>query len=169
MATKASLSGVTITDSKNNTYTSNSNGEVTLNLNSSTLSTITYSKSGYENLIHKYSNVKDVKKLILYLEKSTAGASTSKNISGKTLKEDSRSSGYLPIKNIEITETNQNVTTTSNKSGYFELNKSSSKPKLKFEYYLNKNNYIFGTEYVSSIKDSSDVDIVFDEAVGGIN
>lgn len=171
MKTKQSLSGVTVSIGKQK-QTTPANGSFSLSYTPGVPISVNYSKASFENLQHTYSGFNEVDQITVYLENSSTTTQLNKSLSGTIFK----STSNLPasVKNIAVTAMVNGrsvANTTSNNNGYYKLNFSNGTPLFQYQYKVIGNNIIgiANVQQRSSIKDSSDIDIIFNETVGGIN
>lgn len=171
MRTKQSLSGVTVSIGKQK-QTTPANGSFNLSYTPGVPISVNYSKSTFENLQHTYTGFNDVDQITVYLEKSSTSSQSNKSLSGTMFK--STSNSPSAVKNISVNAMVNGrsvANTASNSNGYYELTFANNTPLFQYQYKIIGNNIIgiANVQQRSNIKDSSDIDIIFNETVGGVN
>lgn len=171
MKTKQGISGVAITIDGKRQSPSNGNGSFGISYNEGSTISVSYTRSGYESLTQEYANFDDIQQVTVYLEEASTSSVNNKSIRGIILKQNTGSRPPIPIKNVQVDVTfnNRTVSTQTNNNGFYSVPFTSPQPIYNYTYRkAGASNEIATITQRSSIKDSSDVDIIFDEAVGGI-
>lgn len=168
MRTKQPIAGVSIQGSGNNTN-SKSNGTFNLSFDPTKPATIIYNKSGFSQLKHGYTNFNAVEEIVIYMEENAIQNQTNKSLSGIISGRDGRITVEVPNVKIEAKFNGGNAVTRSNLRGFYNLSFPSPNPKFDYTYQIisSKKIEIATVTMQSAIKDSSDIDIVFDEVIGG--
>ncbi len=170
MRTKQGIANVAIKIDGKSQNPTNGNGSFPISYTPNTTITISYSHNNYETLTQEYTNMSDVNAITVYLEEASSPSVNNKSVRGIIEKEAKGSNSVTPLKDIQIgvASNGRTVTTKTNKDGFYSIPFTGATPVYTYDYKINATTKNTIITQRSSIKDSSDVDIIFDEAVGGI-